>query len=193
MANLTVSIPKELCEKMKRHSEVKWSEVVRKALSEYVDRLELVEGGVVPMKTLAKRMKEKGVDVSKIDLEKAIKYYEEGRKARTEEIVYDTSQLIEFSKKGKFNLAGFTTILNVIEYPKAEQFEELTVIYPVFEDYEEALEISQDLLRKGTPLQAVDLMTAAICVRRNLTLSTRDQDFANVKGVRNSFRFELAK
>jgi len=80
MANLTVSIPKELCEKMKRHSEVKWSEVVRKALSDYVDRLELVEGGVVPMKTLAKRMKEKGVDVSKIDLEKAIKYYEEGRK-----------------------------------------------------------------------------------------------------------------
>jgi len=80
MANLTVSIPKELCEKMKRHSEVKWSEVVRKALSDYVDRLEIVEGGVVPMKTLAKRMKEKGVDVSKIDLEKAIKYYEEGRK-----------------------------------------------------------------------------------------------------------------
>jgi predicted nucleic acid-binding protein len=69
----------------------------------------------------------------------------------------------------------------------------LTVIYPVFEDYEEALEISQDLLRKGTPLQAVDLMTAAICVRRNLTLSTRDQDFANVKRVRNNFRFELAK
>jgi len=80
MANLTVSIPKELCEKMKRHSEVKWSEVVRKALVDYVDRLELVEGGVIPMKTLAKRMKEKGMDVSKIDLEQAIKYYEEGRK-----------------------------------------------------------------------------------------------------------------
>jgi metal-responsive CopG/Arc/MetJ family transcriptional regulator len=80
MANLTVSIPKELYEKMKRHSEVKWSEVVRKALSDYVDRLELVEDGVVPMETLAKRMKERGVDVSKIDLEKAIKYYEEGRK-----------------------------------------------------------------------------------------------------------------
>jgi len=80
MANITISLPKDLCEKMKRHSEVKWSEVVRKALSDYVDRLEIVEGGVVPMKTLAKRMKEKGVDVSKIDLEKAIKYYEEGRK-----------------------------------------------------------------------------------------------------------------
>jgi hypothetical protein len=80
MTNLTVSVPKELCEKMKRHSEVKWSEVVRKALSDYVDRMEIVEGGVIPMKTLAKRMKEKGVDASNIDLEKAIKYYEEGRK-----------------------------------------------------------------------------------------------------------------
>jgi metal-responsive CopG/Arc/MetJ family transcriptional regulator len=80
MANITVSIPKLLREKMKRHSEVKWSEVVRKALTDYVDRLELADGGVVPMKTLAKRMREKGVDVSKIDLEKAIKYYEEGRK-----------------------------------------------------------------------------------------------------------------
>jgi predicted nucleic acid-binding protein len=67
------------------------------------------------------------------------------------------------------------------------------VIYPVFEDFEEALKISQDLLLKGPPLQAVDLMMAAICIRRNLTLSTRDKDFTNVKKVRNSFRFELAK
>jgi predicted amidophosphoribosyltransferase len=80
MANMTISLPKELCEKMKRHPETKWSEVARKALSDYVDRLEIVEGGVVPMKTLAKRMKEKGFDPSEIDLEQAIKFYEEGRK-----------------------------------------------------------------------------------------------------------------
>jgi predicted nucleic acid-binding protein len=67
------------------------------------------------------------------------------------------------------------------------------VIYPVFEDYEEAFEISQDLLQKGTPLQAVDLIIAAICLRRNLTLCSRDKDFANVIKVRNSFRFELSK
>ncbi len=79
MTNLTVAIPKNLCEKMKRHPEVKWSEVVRKALTDYVDRLEMAEGGVVPMKTLAKRMREKGVHVSKIDLQKAIKHYKEGR------------------------------------------------------------------------------------------------------------------
>ena len=80
MVNITVSIPTELCEKMKRHSEVKWSEVVRKALTYYVDRLDIVEGGVVPMKKLAKKLQDSGVNISSIDLEKAIKYYEEGRK-----------------------------------------------------------------------------------------------------------------
>jgi len=65
---------------MKRHSKVKWSEVVRKALLAHVDGLEIAETGVVPMKKLAKKLKEAGVDTSKIDLEKAIKYYEEGRK-----------------------------------------------------------------------------------------------------------------
>ncbi len=80
MTNLTVSIPKELCEKMKRHSEVKWSEVVRKALANYVERLEIVEGGVVSMRKLVKKLKDSGVDVSNIDLVKAVAYYEEGRK-----------------------------------------------------------------------------------------------------------------
>jgi len=80
MVNITISISDELCQKMKRHSEVKWSEVVRKALATYIDRLEIAEAGVVPMKEVAKKLKEAGVDTSKIDLEKAIKYYEEGRK-----------------------------------------------------------------------------------------------------------------
>ena len=80
MVNITVSISDDLCQKMKRHSEVKWSEVVRKALATYVDRLEIAETGVVPMKEVAKRLKEAGVDTSEISLEKAIEFYEEGRK-----------------------------------------------------------------------------------------------------------------
>ncbi len=80
MVNITISIPQKLYDKMKRHSEVKWSEVVRKAIASYVYRLEIVEGGAVPMKKLAKKLKDSGVDTSSIDLEKAIKYYEEGRK-----------------------------------------------------------------------------------------------------------------
>lgn len=80
MANITISIPQKLREKMKKHSEVKWSEVVRKALTDYVDRLEEVEGGVVPIEKLAEELKDSGIDISTLDLDKAIEYYEEGRK-----------------------------------------------------------------------------------------------------------------
>ncbi len=65
---------------MKRHSEVKWSEVIRKALTNYVDRLEVVESGVTSAEKLARKLKDKGLDVSTIDLDKAVEYYEEGRK-----------------------------------------------------------------------------------------------------------------
>ena len=80
MVNITISIPDELSKKMKRHSEVKWSEVVRKALANYVDKLEVYEGGVVSAEALSRKLKEKCIDVSTIDLDKAIEYYEEGRK-----------------------------------------------------------------------------------------------------------------
>jgi Arc/MetJ-type ribon-helix-helix transcriptional regulator len=79
MVNITVSIPEHLYEKMKRYSEVKWSEVVRKALAEYVGRLEIVERGVVPSEDLAAMLKESRLDVSSISLEKAIKCYEKAR------------------------------------------------------------------------------------------------------------------
>jgi metal-responsive CopG/Arc/MetJ family transcriptional regulator len=80
MVNITVSIPQELCDKMKRYSEVKWSEVVRKALVDYVGRMEKVEGGVVPSEKLAAMLKDSNLDVSNVNLERAVEYYEEGRK-----------------------------------------------------------------------------------------------------------------
>lgn len=43
MVNITLSIPEELRGKMNEHSEIRWSEVVRKALAEKVEELELVE------------------------------------------------------------------------------------------------------------------------------------------------------
>lgn len=80
MVNITISIPQELYDKMKKYSEVRWSEVVRKALIDYVGRLEIVEGGVVPSKKLADMLKDSNLDVSCVDLEKAVEYYEKGRK-----------------------------------------------------------------------------------------------------------------
>ena len=58
MVNITISIPDELRNKMKRHSEIKWSEVVRKSLASYVDQLEIAESGVVSAETLSKNLKD---------------------------------------------------------------------------------------------------------------------------------------
>jgi len=80
MVNITISIPEELYGKMKRYSEVKWSEVVRKALLEYVGRLEIVEGGVVSSEKLAAMLKDANLDVSCVNLDKAVEFYEKGRK-----------------------------------------------------------------------------------------------------------------
>jgi len=43
MPNLTLAIPEELHEKMKKHSEIRWSEVVRKTIASKVETLDAVE------------------------------------------------------------------------------------------------------------------------------------------------------
>jgi len=79
MVNVTVSIPESLYRKMKKFSEVKWSEVVRKALADYIMRLEVMERGVVSSDELAEMLKASKLDVSSISLDKAVEYYERAR------------------------------------------------------------------------------------------------------------------
>ena len=43
LPNVTLSIPEDLHEKMKKHSEIRWSEVVRKSISEKIDDLEVMD------------------------------------------------------------------------------------------------------------------------------------------------------
>jgi hypothetical protein len=43
MVNMTIAIPNELHKLMREHDEIKWSEVVRKALWEKAKRVEIVE------------------------------------------------------------------------------------------------------------------------------------------------------
>ena len=43
MANMTLSVPDELHKKMKSYSEIKWSEVARKAIQEKLAALELAD------------------------------------------------------------------------------------------------------------------------------------------------------
>ena len=110
-----------------------------------------------------------------------------------EEVVYDTNLLIGLLKSGKRTAKDFTTIFNIIEFPKALDLEELGVIYPTLDDYDESLKISASLLRKGKPLPAVDMLIASICIRRGLTLQTRDKHFTRIKPVRQEFKLELIR
>jgi len=43
MVNVTLAIPEELHAKMRKHSEIRWSEVIRKTISEKIDKLEMLD------------------------------------------------------------------------------------------------------------------------------------------------------
>ena len=107
-----------------------------------------------------------------------------------EQIVYDTNQLINYLKTSKTSLKGLTTIFNIIEFPKALELKDLEVIYPTIDDYKESLKISAALIKKEKPLPTIDILIAAICIRRDLTLSTLDQHFINIKSGRKDFKLK---
>ena len=106
------------------------------------------------------------------------------------EDLYDTSYLLDAMKAG-LELSGLTTIFNILEFPKALNLKGLTVVYPITQDYDEALLLASKLLSKSRPLPAIDLLIAAICLRLKARLLTKDEHFAQLKLVRETFRFEL--
>jgi len=64
VVNVTFAVPQELHEIMKRHPEIKWSEIARKAMWEYAQKLELME-----RITSESRLSEKDV----LELDKKVK------------------------------------------------------------------------------------------------------------------------
>ena len=86
---------------------------------------------------------------------------------------------------------GLTTIFNAIEYPPA--FEKCTIIWPKKIDFERALDIGIKLRKAGRTVPAIDLLTASMCINRNLTLITKDSDYKNIKFVEPKFKFRLLK
>lgn len=58
MPNVTLAISEDLHEKMKKHSEIRWSEVVRKSISSKVEMLEIMD-------TIAKKSNLSEEDVDK--------------------------------------------------------------------------------------------------------------------------------
>ena len=70
MPNVTLAIPKPLHDKMKQHSEFKWSEIARKAIEERINDSELVED----LKAIAQAEKEfrEGKTISHSELKKKL-------------------------------------------------------------------------------------------------------------------------
>ncbi len=100
-----------------------------------------------------------------------------------EEALYDTNVLIDALKSGE-KLKGYTTVLNIVEFPKGLELG-LTVITPTLEDYLLAIKISQAMVKRGTPVPAVDAIVAAVAINRDLRLFTKDRHF---EWVREEFK-----
>jgi len=81
MTNITLSIPNDVHFKMKLHKEIRWSEVVRRAITEFIGKLE-EKGSEMTTEEL---LEELGDDfrkkLSELSFEKAEKGYEKMRAA----------------------------------------------------------------------------------------------------------------
>jgi hypothetical protein len=60
MVNVTFAVPEELHQAMRKHTEVKWSEIARKAMWEHARKIELMEKLVVESKLTEKQAEEIG-------------------------------------------------------------------------------------------------------------------------------------
>jgi hypothetical protein len=99
--------------------------------------------------------------------------------------VVDTNLLIE----GK---TGVTTAFNVVEYPKALEAN-AEVLWPSREDYVTAIGIMIDLLKAGTPVPALDVLIASMCINRGFKLLTKDDHFNAIMSVRATFKLKVVK
>lgn len=106
-----------------------------------------------------------------------------------EENLYDTNTLIDAYREQEI-IDGCTTILNIIEFPKALEFN-LRVLFPSKSDYHLALVISTELLKAGKPIPAVDSVIAAVALNNKLKLVTKDRHFLLIKEVKKGFKVEV--
>jgi len=82
MPNITLSIPDEIYRKMKKYSEIKWSEVVRKAIVDYLKKLEESKTEISTKELLEELSNDFKKCLDELDFEKALEGY---KKMRDEE------------------------------------------------------------------------------------------------------------
>ena len=84
---------------------------------------------------------------------------------------------------------GLITVFTVLEHPPAANY--FDVVLPEVRDYARAADLAIALRRNGTPIGAVDVMIAAMCINRNAKVVTKDRDFLVVREVVPEFEIEF--
>ncbi len=79
MPNITLSIPEDIYKKMKKYSEIKWSEVIRKAIVDYLEKLEESRTEISSEELLNELGDEFKESLNKLDFEKAVEGYKRMR------------------------------------------------------------------------------------------------------------------
>ncbi len=105
--------------------------------------------------------------------------------------LFDTNVLIDRMRAGITTIAGATTILNLIEFPKAVALKGLDIIIPGKDDYEKGFEMALRLLKAGTPIPTIDILLAAIAVNRRMVLHTKDAHFKHVQTIYQEFQVRI--
>ena len=81
MPNITLSIPEDVYRKMKEHSEIKWSEVVRKAIVDYLKKLEESKTEISTKELLDELGSDFKRSLAELNFEKVVEGYEKMRDA----------------------------------------------------------------------------------------------------------------
>jgi len=76
MTEITLLIPEEVYKKMNEHEGVRWSEVVKEAIMEYIYRLEERKMEVTTEELLEELGEKFAKELSEINMEEAVKSYE---------------------------------------------------------------------------------------------------------------------
>jgi len=75
MPNITLSVPEELYRKMKKRSDVKWSDVARRAILERLEALEGPVGYHATTEELREKIAKAGVKLEKIPIDEAVVHH----------------------------------------------------------------------------------------------------------------------
>lgn len=79
MPNITLSLPEDIYRKMKSYSEIRWSEVIRKAIAEYLEKLEEIETEVNSKELLEELGEDFRNSLKELDFDKVVEGYEKMR------------------------------------------------------------------------------------------------------------------